>query len=229
MRKEIAMPIDKQAAVQEMYLALQKYRGHCAKYREQQAVQTADLIRENAEIFVCLKATIERFSPLVSAYRISLPEESVHTLAGTLQTLREDWSNGRLQSFQELIHGETFSDFLAMADHLLSQVYRDAAAVIAAAVLAGGVLEQHLRALCVKHDVDPTYMDGKGETQPKMINAMNAELYKAGVYAKNFMQQITAWATIRNDAAHGDYGKVDRKQVELMVAGLRHFTQSHPA
>jgi hypothetical protein len=50
-----------------------------------------------------------------------------------------------------MIHGETFSDFLAMAEHLLSAAYKDNAAVVAAATIAGGVLEQHLRALCVKY------------------------------------------------------------------------------
>src|SRR5262249_19597128 len=104
-----------------------------------------------------------------------------------------------------------------MASHLLSEKYKDAAAVI-----AGGVLEQHLRALCAKHGATPV---------PRNLNALNDALYRQppGAYGSQFMKQVTAWADIRNDAAHAHYDKVDAKQVELMIAGIRHFLLVQPA
>jgi hypothetical protein len=104
-----------------------------------------------------------------------------------------------------------------MASHLLSEKYKDAAAVI-----AGGVLEQHLRSLCAKHGVSPI---------PNNLNALNASLYRQppGAYGSQVMKQVTMWADTRNDAAHGNYSKVDAKVVELMIAGMRHFILTHPA
>ena len=57
-------------------------------------------------------------------------------LAGIVTALRDDVSNGFLDTARELIHGELFGDFLEMADFLLSEGYKDAAAV-----MGGGVLE----------------------------------------------------------------------------------------
>ena len=65
------------------------------------------------------------------------------SLHGTLKALRADYDAGRLQSCQELIHADLFSDFLEMAEHFLENEYKDPAAV-----MAGGVLEEHLRKLC---------------------------------------------------------------------------------
>src|SRR5258708_14298349 len=70
-------------------------------------------------------------------------------LMGVVEALRNDVSGGFLKSVRELVHGELFSDFLGMADFILSEGYKDAAAV-----MGGGVLESHLRQLCVKHGKD---------------------------------------------------------------------------
>jgi hypothetical protein len=72
----------------------------------------------------------------------SKDEEIEFRLQGVLRALRADYEAGRLQSFQELVHADLFSDFLEMAEYFLQEGYKDPAAVI-----AGGVLEQHLRKL----------------------------------------------------------------------------------
>ncbi len=36
---------------------------------------------------------------------------------------------------------------------------------------------------------------------------INQDLQKAGAYQLNDQKMITAWLGLRNDAAHGDYGK----------------------
>jgi hypothetical protein len=71
-----------------------------------------------------------------------------------------------------------------------------------------------------KHGISPI---------PSQIKSLNDALYKQAVYEVGIMKQITAWADIRNNAAHGHYDKVDAKQVELMVAGIRHYILSYPA
>jgi hypothetical protein len=43
---------------------------------------------------------------------------------------------------------------------------------------------------------------------------MNANIGKAGVYDMKVQKRITALAQIRNDAAHGDYDKFNKEDVE---------------
>lgn len=183
------------------------------------------------EITTLACAVVKRLAPPGSAYleqmdavckttlksvTRSREEEIEARLQGILRALRADYVAGRLQSFQELIHADLFSDFLEMAEYLLNEGYKDPAAVI-----AGGVLEGHLRKLCPKFSVPVP-------PKPK-LDLLNADLAKAGAYDKNVQKQVTAWAGLRNDAAHGDYTKYGANQVSLMVAGIRNFISSNPA
>jgi hypothetical protein len=68
---------------------------------------------------------------------------AMEQVRGTLQALRDDYESGYLQSVVELVHADIFADFLDMADYLIQQGYKDPAAVV-----AGSVLEEHLRKLC---------------------------------------------------------------------------------
>lgn len=126
--------------------------------------------------------------------------------------------------FQELVHSDLFSDMLEAAEYLLGETYKDPAAV-----MAGGVLEQHLRELCRKHSIDATFINSKGDTKPKMIDAMNTDLAKASAYGKIEQKQVMAWAGIRNSAAHGEYGTYDGSQVRQMITGIRDFISKYPA
>jgi hypothetical protein len=215
------MPVDKTAALADMNEARNRYNAHCAKYRSGRPDDipgAARMLKDSAEVFTALKTAIYRNSPAGSVYRMPFGnEETIHSLAGTLATLFADWNTGRLQAFEEIVHGQTFSDFLEMAEHLLKEGYKDAAAVI-----AGGTLEQHLRALCTKHGVMPI---------PENLNKLNADLYRQppGAYDANNMKLIIAWAETRNNAAHGHYDKVDPKQVDLMIQGIRQFISAYPA
>jgi hypothetical protein len=58
---------------------------------------------------------------------------------------------------------------------------------------------------------------------------MNTELAKAQAYSKNDQKQVTAWAGIRNEAAHGNYSNYTDGEVKLMLAGIRDFISRNPA
>ncbi len=58
---------------------------------------------------------------------------------------------------------------------------------------------------------------------------MNSDLAKATAYKKNDQKQVTAWAGLRNDAAHGEYNNYTEGEVKLMVAGIRDFLSRNPA
>lgn len=148
----------------------------------------------------------------------------VRPLYGIVQALQSDIEHGYMSSLRELIHANLFSDFLEMGQHLLNEGYKDPAAV-----LAGGVLEGHLRKLCQKHGIDIEETNNKGELRPKTANALSSDLYKANVYNNMLHQQVTAWLALRNAAAHGNYGEYDQAQVRLFVDGLSNFIISVPA
>jgi hypothetical protein len=58
---------------------------------------------------------------------------------------------------------------------------------------------------------------------------MNSDLAKAGAYNKNDQKQVTAWAGLRNDAAHGSYSNYTDGEVKLMMAGIRDFISRNSA
>ena len=136
------------------------------------------------------------------------------TLVGILQTVKNAINQGFLDSVSDVIHGTVFADFLEMAQHLLDNGYKDAAAVI-----AGSSLESHLRHLCGNYGVDPDTPDGKR----KKADRINADLARANAYDKSPQKNVTAWPGTRNDAAHGDYGKYSDVVVGNMISGVRHF------
>ncbi len=148
----------------------------------------------------------------------------VRPIYGAIQALKADVAAGYMRSLQELVHADLFSDFLESAAYFLDEGHKDAAAV-----LVGGVLENHLRLLCRKHGVVLEAPNAKGVMKPKMGDALNVDLKSHGVYNLSVQKQITAWQGIRNDAAHGNYNEYTAEQVKLMLDGVRQFISNFPA
>lgn len=144
----------------------------------------------------------------------------VAELEGALRALRLDVEAGRLSGIVQLLHAELFADFLEMAAHLLDEGYKDPAAV-----LAGSVLEEHLRKLAEVAGIDVLKDNGRS----KKADALNAELAGADVYNKLDQKSVTAWLDLRNNAAHGKYDEYDATQVGTMLMGVRDFLVRNPA
>jgi len=145
-------------------------------------------------------------------------------IGGILKALRHAVDSGYLVSVQELFHAAVFADFLEMAEHLISEGYKDPAAV-----LIGGVLERHLRELCDKNGISSTFKDSKGVSRPKKAEAMNTELAGSNIYSKLDQKSVTAWLDLRNKAAHGRYNEYTQQQVKLLLQSVRDFLARHPA
>ncbi len=185
----------------------------------------AEIAQKTTQVLAC----IERFSLPGSTYRSHVEESrkiygfshpyDLHFLVGILTALRQDIEAGRLVSFTELIHADLFSDFLEGAEYLLSEGWKDAAAVI-----VGSVLEEHLRKLAAKSGI-PTTLNNK----PKKADQLNSDLAGANIYSKIDQKNVTAWLAIRNAAAHGEYKKYDHAQVDLQLRGVRDFLGRYPA
>ena len=173
-------------------------------------------------------AAIVRASGLNSTYSASAAESrkqkandfySLSREVGMASALLSDIRNGYLASFEELLHGDVFGDYLDMASHLLKSGYKDAAAV-----LAGGTLEVHIRKMCNKLSISTSH-GGK----PKKTESLNSDLAKQGAYIKLDQKNVTAWLGLRNHAAHGHYSEYTKDQVELFLQGVQDFVTRHPA
>jgi hypothetical protein len=133
---------------------------------------------------------------------------------GVLNAAAEDLVKGWAWQYREVLHAEVFDDLLDMADHLL----QDGGYVDAAAVLAGGALEGHLRSLSQKHNVPI----GKA-------TVMNEALWKKGVYTKPTWRMVQGWYDLRSDAAHQKPGHRLVPDVTSMITGVRNFISQYPA
>lgn len=193
-----------------------------------QALDTSPRPRMQAQA-TRLLAAINRLSAPGSTYalraaaiaqRDGRPAFIAGELAGVAAALRDDLEAGYTHGVAELIHAEVFSDFLEMADELQTSGYKDAAAVI-----AGSVLEDHLRKLARKSGVTIEKKDGSA----KKADTLNAELTTAGVYNLLEQKSVTAWLDLRNNAAHGNYDQYDHQHVASVIRDVRAFLNRHPA
>jgi hypothetical protein len=139
-------------------------------------------------------------------------------IIGVLEAVRHDLENGLLDDIQRLLQADIFADFLEMGEHLLKEGYKDPAAVI-----IGSVLEDTLRKLATANEIPTTNDKGKLLT----IEPINVELAKKDVYNQLVKKQITSWADLRNNAAHGHYDQYDAKQVEQMLQFVQTFATDY--
>jgi hypothetical protein len=133
-------------------------------------------------------------------------------------TMKDHFSGG-FHRIRELVQSDVFEDLLGMAEYLLGQTYH-----LPAAALAGAVLEDELRRLCMRHGV--TWAEHSS------ISTLNNALYTADpqVYGKTQMGQIEAWGKLRNDVDHHNFtnpSDIDSNDVGRMIDGVRDFIGKH--
>jgi hypothetical protein len=134
--------------------------------------------------------------------------EVFHKVA-ILNALLSDIKEGLLFDQELLITADALSDILDQAEHLLSQKYKDASAV-----LVGAVLESTLRKICEKYEIVFNPRD--------TINPLNEKL-KDVAYNMLTYKQIIAWAELRNMAAHGDFDTYGVQEVRDMLGWVKEF------
>jgi len=128
-------------------------------------------------------------------------------LRAVFSAAREDFDGGYLNTIRNLVQAEVFSSELDQARELYKAGY-----IVAAAVVAGVVLETTMRQQCV----DRGLAIGN-------LNKMNADLAKDGCYNLLVSKRITALADIRNNAAHGNPDKFVAADVADMISKVEDF------
>ena len=185
-------------------------------------------IEEITTLLTKSKAAITRISSNKSEYYKDIEAtlkksniwegDKLRRIIGTVTALKNDLQNDYLKSLNDIIQSEVFSDYLEMAEHLLSEGYKDPAAV-----LIGSTLESHLRELCKTNGIIIEVTNSKGNLVPKKADLINSDLAKASCYSSAYQKQIVAWFSIRNSAAHGKYSDYTNEEIRLMLQGVRQF------
>ena len=159
--------------------------------RRAQHPDLSDLDSEIRVLTTRLQSAIDRLTVPTSAHARAAEQVRDHdqtayklrVLVGIAIALRDGIASGWVTSLVELAHADTYAGYLEMAEGLVGQGYKDAAAVI-----AGTSLEVHLKALATKHGIDLQTANGR----PKMATALNDDLKREGIYNALEHKQVMA-------------------------------------
>ena len=147
-------------------------------------------------------ATIEQITDENSQYykhtphdvpsRLAIGDERLlfSTITGVLIALRDAVDQGLLTSLESKLRANIHEDFLAQSLDLLNADYH-----VAAMVLIGGVIEDHLQKLV---QIQELTLPKKGS-----ISKYNDLLRNNNVYNQSLWRRVQSIGDLRNDAAHG--------------------------
>ena len=135
---------------------------------------------------------------------------SVEICIGILESAYDDYKNGYLFNVRTKVKAEVGDDMLEQARSLLRGDLKDMACVV------GGIaLELALKDLCEQNSIE--------YTEKAKAERLNIELRKADVYNESMRKQVTAWLSLRNHAAHGEWQEYNRARVDALINGVERF------
>ena len=175
-------------------------------------VTSADVAGWTASAESLLLAVLGEGSPHLQALRTARDafhgyESEFDRLRAILAAAREDYVGGYLFTFRALVKAEVLDDALVQAESLLHSNFKDPACI-----LVGVALEVTIKELARQAELP----EGK-------LERMNSDLCKSGKYNLAKQKQITAWADLRNKAAHGDWSEYSLEDVQEMFSGVQRF------
>lgn len=121
------------------------------------------------------------------------------------------------QPYEVRARVEAATDLMEQVQSLLSDAEVHPAAPI---VLAGAALEELLRSMI---EAGPHEVKGKAG-----LNAYATALQLAGDLNRQEHKDVTSWAGLRNDAAHGRFDGLSRARAQLMVDGVNSSCSGGP-
>ncbi|VTR91820.1 HEPN domain protein OS=Acinetobacter baumannii 1437282 GN=J537_0900 PE=4 SV=1 [Gemmata massiliana] len=142
---------------------------------------------------------------------------SLEEMAGVFQAAVQQLRDNRLSHLLDAIRAETEDELLDQAATLLGAKH-----VLAAAIIAGGALETHLRHLVGKAGLTVSGDGSISKYDGAIAKARNDGT--ATVYSPTDSKLVTGWGGIRNDAAHTPTTfSRSAEEVQRMIDGIREF------
>jgi hypothetical protein len=151
------------------------------------------------------------------------PPKAWHALR-RLAGLLEDWVKYVEEGLADVVGPDARARLDASTD-LMEQVQQllDDSKVYPAApiMLAGAALEELLRSLVITHNAKVKGKPG--------LQAYSEALRTAGVLTPQDVKDVTSWAGVRNEAAHGQFADLSRQRAALMADGVNLFMRQKGA
>jgi len=136
-----------------------------------------------------------------------IPRTVLQKMHGVLRSVTTEAETGLLDKIENQIFASAFDDFL---DHATD--YHKSGKVKEAAVLAAAVLEDALKRLASKHEIQAA-----GVSLDPLID----ELVKAGVFTSVKAKRMKSFAGVRNSALHAEWDKLELRDVGATIDGVR--------
>jgi hypothetical protein len=176
-------------------------------------------------VFSPSHATVRRWEDATSRARgfargprVQTPELWIRDeLIGIFRTALALLKNGLIRSLADGVRVETVAQCLDQAEALGRAGY-----AAAAMILAGGALESHLRALCMRCSLSWQGSGAIGSYKQALDHARNQGTQS--LVSSSDSSQIESWGKDRNEAAHmpANFAKAPQ-QVLHIVEGIRQF------
>ncbi|MGF1807518.1 hypothetical protein L4C31_19945 [Aliivibrio sifiae] len=152
-----------------------------------------------------------------------IAEKPIRLKIALLESMKVELEEIWYWTAQGIANAEVFNCMLEESEHLLENGFK-----VPAAVLAGCVLETHIRKLCEKNGIDVIETKPNGDVVTKKAARLAQELTQKDVFNKNDSKEITNYLGIRNSAAHGHVDQFKDEQVKIMQLGISGIVARNP-
>ena len=142
-----------------------------------------------------------------------VPTSKFKKYLGILESANDEWERGLLRDVEYLISAETFDDFL---DH--AAVYHKGNKKMEAAVLASSVLEDTIKKICKKNDI---------ETSGNSLETLIDSMVEAEVITLVKGKRMKGFSGVRNHALHAEWDEFDISDVGNLIKGLRELISDY--
>ncbi len=160
----------------------------------------------------------------VSTYYESFRTEVIHHTAsrtrrglGMLTAAKRELQGNWLETTSGAVARDILVDMLRLA-----RIQLDQGNHVAAAIIAGAILEKQLRNLCLARGI-AIHNEIQGKAVPKKGLQLTGEAYKKKLYDRQDNKAVMAWLEICDAAAKGNHDTVTSNQVKSMLGEMQAF------
>lgn len=131
---------------------------------------------------------------------------AIRKMLGVLQSVKNDVEAGLVQRIEDTAFAAAFDDFL---DHAAD--YHKGGKIKEAAVLVSVVLEDALKRIAAKHELQ------SGRSLEPIIE----DLVRIGVLTSVKAKRLKSYTAVRNAALHAEWDKLDLSDIGQAISGVR--------
>ena len=194
-------------------------------YKQRKQVGWAEFVEWRTKCATLLDQVVPQWSihrTTVNGFgNLEATQSTVQGGTSFLKAIHDDLRDGFFERLTAEIESAIVADYVTQIEQLLADDTSERAGYVGIAVLAGSILEGHLRTMCAQlSPAEPI-------AAPQSLGALIEVFKRRGVIAEPRAKQLRAWADVRNRAAHGKFDEFSKEDVRLMVSGIKHFLGEH--